>query len=80
MFYILIKFIMYCGDNMSDTTTLQKASAVSEKSLRTTVPVMITRHFKLKAGDILEWEIKAKKKDEFEIIVTPMKKRSVSDG
>ena len=59
---------------MPDTTTLQKASAISEKSLRTTVPVMITRHFKLKAGDVLEWEIKAKKKDEFEIIVTPVKK------
>ena len=59
---------------MPDTTTLQKASAISEKSLRTTVPVMITRHFKLKAGDILQWEIKAKKKDEFEIVVTPVKK------
>jgi bifunctional DNA-binding transcriptional regulator/antitoxin component of YhaV-PrlF toxin-antitoxin module len=60
---------------MPDTTTLQKASAISEKSLRTTVPVMITRHFKLKVGDVLEWEIKAKKKDEFEIIVTPVKKK-----
>ena len=60
---------------MPDTTTLQKASTLSEKSLRTTVPVMITRHFKLKAGDMLQWEIKAKKKDEFEIIVTPMKKK-----
>jgi bifunctional DNA-binding transcriptional regulator/antitoxin component of YhaV-PrlF toxin-antitoxin module len=60
---------------MPDTTTLQKASTISEKSLRTTVPVMITRHFKLKAGDMLQWEIKAKKKDEFEIIVTPMKKK-----
>jgi len=41
---------------------------------------MITRHFKLKAGDMLQWEIKAKKKDEFEIIVTPVKKKSDGDG
>lgn len=61
---------------MPDTTTLQKASSISEKSLRTTVPVMITRHFKLEIGDMLQWEIKAKKKDEFEIIVTPVKKKS----
>ena len=60
---------------MPDTTTLQKASTKSEKSLRTTVPVMITRHFKLATGDMLQWEIKAKKKDEFEIIVTPVKKK-----
>ena len=60
---------------MPDTTTLQKASTKSEKSLRTTVPVMIARHFNLMTGDKLEWEIKAKKKDEFEIIVTPVKKK-----
>jgi len=65
---------------MPDTTTLQKASTISEKSLRTTVPVMITRHFKLKAGDKFEWEIKAKKKDEFEIIVTPVKKKREKSG
>jgi len=38
--------------------------------------VMIARHFNLVMGDKLEWEIKAKKKDEFEIIVTPIKKKS----
>ncbi|MEA2053276.1 MAG: AbrB family transcriptional regulator [Euryarchaeota archaeon] len=59
---------------MPDTTTLQKASTKSEKSLRTTVPVMIARHFNLVTGDKLEWEIKAKKKDEFVIVVTPVKK------
>ena len=59
---------------MSDITILQKASGKSEKSLRTTVPVMIARHFNLEVGDKFEWEIKAKKKDEFEIIVTPVKK------
>ena len=59
---------------MSDITILQKASPKSEKSLRTTVPVMIARHFNLEVGDKFEWEIKAKKKDEFEIIVTTIKK------
>ena len=61
---------------MPDITILQKASAKSEKSLRTTVPVMIVRHFELEVGDKFEWEIKAKKKDEFEIIVTPIKNKS----
>ena len=44
-------------------------------TIHPTVPVMITRHFKLKAGDMLQWEIKAKKNDKFEIIVTPVKKK-----
>jgi bifunctional DNA-binding transcriptional regulator/antitoxin component of YhaV-PrlF toxin-antitoxin module len=59
---------------MPDKTTLHAATAKS-KSLRTTVPVMVTRQFKLEEGDMLQWEIKAKKKDEFEIIVTPLKKK-----
>lgn len=59
---------------MPDTTTLQKASTKSDKSLRTTVPVMITRHFNLDVGDKLRWEIKARGKDEFEIVVTPERK------
>ena len=58
---------------MPDKTVLRAATKRSN-SLRTTVPVMITRHFKLEEGDILKWELKAKKKDEFEIIVTPIKK------
>jgi hypothetical protein len=60
-------------DRMSDKTTLHAATTKS-KSLRTTVPVLITRQFKLEEGDVLQWEIKAKKKDEFEIVVIPFKK------
>ena len=64
---------------MSDTTVLHAATSKS-KSLRTTVPILITRHFKLEEGDMLLWEIKAKKKDEFEIVVTPEKKKSEGKG
>ena len=60
-------------DRMPDKTTLHIATSKS-KSLRTTVPILITKLFKLEEGDMLQWEIKAKKKDEFEIIVTPLKK------
>ena len=61
-------------DRMPDKTTLHAATTKSN-SLRATVPITVTRQFKLVAGDMLLWEIKAKKKDEFEIIVTPMKKK-----
>lgn len=61
-------------NKMPDTTTLHIATSKS-KSLRTTVPILITRQFKLEEGDMLHWEIKAKKKGEFEIIVTPEKKK-----
>jgi len=60
-------------DKMPEETVLHAATSKS-KSLRTTVPIMVTRHFNLEEGDELRWEIKAKKKDEFEIIVTPIKK------
>lgn len=63
---------------MPDTTTLHYATSKS-KSLRTTVPTLVTRQFKLEEGDMLQWEIKAKKKDEFEIIVTPVKKDNGGD-
>jgi len=58
---------------MGDKTTLHAATSKS-KSLRTTVPITVARQFKLEEGDALRWELKAKKKDEFEIIVTPVKK------
>jgi bifunctional DNA-binding transcriptional regulator/antitoxin component of YhaV-PrlF toxin-antitoxin module len=66
-------------DRMPDETVLHAATSKST-SLRTTVPVMVTRHFKLEEGDSLRWEIKAKKKDEFEIIVTPLKKKNKGVG
>lgn len=59
--------------DMPDTTTLHATNSKS-KSLRTTVPILVTRQFKLEEGDVLHWEIKAKKRDEFEIVVTPEKK------
>jgi len=34
----------------------------------------------LEEGDMLQWVIKAKKKDEFEIIVMPMKKKRTKSG
>lgn len=57
---------------MPDTTILHAATSKS-KSLRTTVPIMVTRQFRLEEGDTLQWEIKAKKKDEFEVVVTPVR-------
>jgi bifunctional DNA-binding transcriptional regulator/antitoxin component of YhaV-PrlF toxin-antitoxin module len=62
---------------VANTTTLHKASSkVETKSLRTTVPITVTRMFKLEEGDMLYWEIKAKGEDEFEIIVMPKKKKN----
>lgn len=63
---------------MPDTTSLHAATTKS-KSLRTTVPITITRHFKLEEGDMLQWELKAKK-DEFEIVVTPLKKEKKDES
>jgi len=59
---------------MADTTVLHAATKKSN-SLRATVPITVIRQFRLEEGDMLQWEIKAKKKDEFEIVVTPVKKR-----
>ena len=59
---------------MGDKTTLHAATSKS-KSLRTTVPVTIARQFQLEEGDELWWDLKAKGKDEFEIVVTPLKKK-----
>lgn len=62
--------------NTPGTTILHAATAKS-KSLRTTVPIVVTRQFELEEGDRLHWEIKAKRKDTFEIIVTPEKRKKV---
>lgn len=42
-----------------DTTILTKANTKSQ-SLRTTIPMSITRQLKLKEGGRLRWEIQAK--------------------
>ncbi|MCX6822238.1 MAG: AbrB/MazE/SpoVT family DNA-binding domain-containing protein [Candidatus Aenigmarchaeota archaeon] len=56
---------------MGFKTTLTKASTITN-SLRTTVPAGIIQQFNLKDGDILDWTLKAEKK-EIMIIVKPIK-------
>lgn len=57
---------------MVEITTLTKATPKSE-SLRTTVPASIVRHFNLKDGDTLSWELWAEKEGELVVIVKPEK-------
>jgi hypothetical protein len=54
-----------------DVTTLSKANSKSE-SLRTTIPMSITRQFNLREGDHLRWKIQAKESDLF-MVVIPLK-------
>ena len=61
-----------------ETTTLTKASTRSE-SLRTTVPAGIVRQFKLKEGDMLDWELKAEK-SKLIVIVRPISRRKKGDA
>ena len=56
---------------MGEITSITKATK-SSKSLRTTIPVGISRQFNLSVGDKLNWEIKAKD-GELIITVTPLK-------
>jgi len=44
---------------MVEITVLTKASTKSNRSLRTTVPIGIVRHFNLVEGDKLIWELRA---------------------
>ena len=44
---------------MGETSTLTLATTGKE-SLRTTVPMSIIRHFKLGAGDKLDWDFEVK--------------------
>lgn len=48
------------------------------KSLKTTVPMSIVKHLKLREKDKLKWEIKPKHND-FIIIVEPLEKRYLQD-
>jgi len=54
---------------MAESTVLTKATSKSA-SLRTTVPMGITRQFNLKVGDRLQWEIIAKG-NKLAIIIAP---------
>jgi bifunctional DNA-binding transcriptional regulator/antitoxin component of YhaV-PrlF toxin-antitoxin module len=56
---------------MGEQTTLSVATSGKE-SLRTTVPMSILKHFKLEAGDKLEWDFEARN-NELIIIVRPVK-------
>jgi bifunctional DNA-binding transcriptional regulator/antitoxin component of YhaV-PrlF toxin-antitoxin module len=56
---------------MGELTTLSLATSGKE-SLRTTVPMSILKHFKLEAGDKLEWGFEARN-NELIIIVRPIK-------
>ena len=55
---------------MGEATTLTTATSKS-RSLRTTVPMSIVKHFNLKQGDQLNWKIEASK-NELIIIVKPI--------
>lgn len=54
-----------------EITVLTKANTRS-KSLRTTIPISITRQFGLKEGDHLRWEIRAKE-SQLMVEVSPLK-------
>lgn len=43
---------------MVEMTVLTRASTKSNRSLRTTVPIGIVRHFDLMEGDRLIWELR----------------------
>ena len=58
--------------NMGFTTTIAKASTVSN-SYRTTVPAAVINQFNLKEGDKLDWTLKAEN-GELIVIVKPNKK------
>jgi len=56
---------------MGEITVLTKATSKS-KSLRTTIPMGIVKHFNLSEGDKLNWEIRAEG-GELIIVVRPLK-------
>jgi bifunctional DNA-binding transcriptional regulator/antitoxin component of YhaV-PrlF toxin-antitoxin module len=56
---------------MGEITKLSLATTGKE-SLRTIVPMSILKHFKLEAGDRLEWDFEARN-SELVIIVRPFK-------
>jgi bifunctional DNA-binding transcriptional regulator/antitoxin component of YhaV-PrlF toxin-antitoxin module len=57
---------------MGEITKLSLATTGKE-SLRTIVPMSILKHFKLEAGDKLEWDFEARD-SELVIVVKPVKK------
>ncbi len=57
---------------MGEITKLGVATSGKE-SLRTIVPMSILKHFKLEAGDRLEWDFEARN-NEMVIVVKPLKR------
>lgn len=55
--------------NMTETTILQKASSKYD-SLRTTLPNAFRKHFNLKEGDKLVWDL-VQKDGEFVLVIKP---------
>jgi hypothetical protein len=50
-------------------TTILALNAPNKASLRTTVPMFIVKQWSLKAGDVLDWSLEARGKNEIVIIV-----------
>jgi len=57
---------------MGEISVITRATSKG-RSLRTTIPIGIVRHFNLSEGDKLRWEIRAEN-GELVIIVKPIKK------
>lgn len=63
---------------MGEITKLSIATTGKE-SLRTIVPMSILKHFKLEAGDKLEWDFEARN-NEMIIVVKPVKNSKGNTG
>jgi hypothetical protein len=63
---------------MGEITKLSIATTGKE-SLRTIVPMSILKHFKLEAGDRLEWDFEARN-NEMIIVVKPCKNSNGNNG
>ena len=63
---------------IGEITILTKATSKS-KSLRTTVPMGIVRHFNLSEGDKLSWEIRAEG-GELIIVVKPLVRSNATNS
>jgi hypothetical protein len=68
--------IMECAWKVEpeEVTVLSSASGKG-RSLRTTVPMSIVKHFRLREKDKLKWEIRAENNNLL-IVVTPLKKQA----
>jgi len=63
---------------LGEITTLS-AATTGKDSLRTTVPISIVKHFKLKTGGKLDWDFEARN-NELIIVVRPLKDSTGKSG